>query len=153
VVILTGTGKGFCAGHDLKAGGKPAWVSPDLGRAQFARFALSELARIPLLMRGLPQPVICAVNGTTAGLGYSLALAADLTLAARSAKFVNSFHNAATGHELGMSYMLPRAVGSQRAAELLYTSRSVMADEAERIGLILRAVDEDKLMDATLEVA
>jgi enoyl-CoA hydratase len=153
VVILTGTGRGFCAGHDLKNSGQMSWVDPELGRMQRNKFGLALLGRIPLLMRKLPQPVICAVNGTTAGLGYALALAADLTLAAKSAKFVNSFHNAATGHELGLSYLLPRAVGSQRAAEILYTARPVLADEAERIGLILRAVDDEQLMDAALELA
>ncbi|CAN7770521.1 enoyl-CoA hydratase-related protein [Pseudorhodoferax sp. LjRoot39] len=80
-------------------------------------------------------------------------LASDMTLMARSAKFVNTFHNAATGHELRLSYLLPRAVGAQRAAELLYTARPVLADEAERIGLVLRAVDDDKLVQAALELA
>lgn len=153
VVILTGTGRGFCAGHDLKNGGQMSWVDPELGRMQKNKFGLTVLGKIPLLLRKLPQPVICAVNGTTAGLGYALALAADMTLAAKSAKFVNSFHNAATGHELGMSYLLPRAVGSQRAAEILFTARPVLAEEAERIGLILRAVDDAALMDAALELA
>lgn len=153
VVILTGTGRGFCAGHDLKNGGQMSWVDPELGRMQKNKFGLTVLAKIPLLLRKLPQPVICAVNGTTAGLGYALALAADMTLAAKSAKFVNSFHNAATGHELGMSYLLPRAVGSQRAAEILFTARPVLAEEAERIGLILRAVDDAALMDAALDLA
>ena len=152
-VILTGTGKGFCAGHDLKDGGSPSWVASDLGRMQSTQFVLAKLGQIPILMRKIPQPIICAVNGTTAGLGYALALAADITIAARGAKFVNSFHNAGTGHELGLSYLLPRTVGIQRAAEILYTSRPILADEAERIGLILRAVDEDKLMESALEIA
>ncbi len=153
VVVLTGAGRAFCSGHDLRTGGAPPWVDPEVGKMQHKKFAITELGQIPVLMRNLPQPVICAVNGAAAGMGYSLALASDLTLAARSAKFVNSIHNAATGHELGMSYLLPRAVGSQRAAEILYTARPVLADEAERIGLVLRMVDDDKLMDAALELA
>lgn len=153
VVLLTGAGRAFCSGHDLRAGGAPPWVDPQVGKMQHKKLAISELGQIPVLLRSLPQPVICAVNGAAAGMGYSLALAADLTLAARSAKFVNSIHNAATGHELGMSYLLPRAVGSQRAAEILYTARPVLADEAERIGLVLRAVDDEQLMDAALELA
>jgi enoyl-CoA hydratase len=153
VVVITGAGRAFCAGHDLRAGGAPRWVDPEAGKMQHKKLAISELGQIPVLMRNLPQPVICAVNGAAAGIGYSLALASDLALAARSAKFVNSIHNAATGHELGMSYLLPRAVGAQRAAEILYTARPVLADEAERIGLVLRAVDDDKLMDSALELA
>jgi enoyl-CoA hydratase len=93
------------------------------------------------------------VNGAAAGIGYALALAADLCVAGKSAKFVNSIHNAGTGHELGLSYMLPRAVGTQRAAELLLTARPVLAEEAERIGLVLRAVPDDKLLEAALELA
>jgi enoyl-CoA hydratase len=153
VVILTGAGRGFCSGHDIVGAGEPDWAAPGLGKAQQTRAIVARLGEIPTRLRALPQPVICAVNGVTAGLGYALSLAADLTLAARSAKFVNAFHNAGTGHELGVSYMLPRAVGAQRAAELLLTSRPVMAEEAAEIGLILRAVDDDKLMDEALALA
>ena len=153
VLILTGAGRAFCSGHDLRAGGAPPWVDPAAGKMQHKKLAITELGQIPVLMRNLPQPIICAVNGAAAGMGYSLALASDLTLAARSAKFVNSIHNAATGHELGMSYLLPRAVGSQRAAEILDTARPVLAEEAERIGLVLRMVDDDKLAQAALDLA
>jgi enoyl-CoA hydratase len=154
VVILTGQGRGFCSGHDLKGAGKQSFIDPDsMSRPYMSKHSLTELGSIPVLMRTAPQPIICAVNGTTAGLGYALALASDMTLAAKSAKFVNSFHNAATGHELGVSYMLPRAVGAQRAAEILLTSRPVPAEEAERIGLVLRAVPDEKLMDEALTIA
>ena len=104
-------------------------------------------------MRAIPQPVIAAVNGAAAGIGFAFALAADLCLVGRSGKFVNSIHNAGTGHELGMSWMLPRAVGTQRAAEILLTARPVLADEAERIGLALRAVDDDRLLDEARALA
>jgi enoyl-CoA hydratase len=153
VVILTGAGKGFCAGHDLRDAGKPAWVRENLGRMQAGKYTIGEINSIPLLMRSLPQPIIAAVNGAAAGIGYVMALAADLCVAGRSAKFVNSIHNAGTGCELGLSYLLPRAVGTQRAAELLLTARPVMAEEAERIGLVLRAVDDEALIDAALELA
>jgi enoyl-CoA hydratase len=153
VVVLTGAGRAFCAGHDIRAGGKPEWVDENLGKAQWQRRVMDKLGQIPLRMRTLPQPVICAVNGATAGSGYSLALAADMTIAARSAKFVNAFHNAGTGHELGFSYMLPRLVGTQRAAELMLTGRAVTAEEAAQIGLILRCVDDEKLMDEALALA
>jgi enoyl-CoA hydratase len=104
-------------------------------------------------MRGLPQPVICAVNGSAAGVGFTIALAADMAIAADNAKFVNAIHNAGTGAELGMSYMLPRAVGAQKAAEILYTTRPVLADEAERIGLVLKAVPAERLMEEALALA
>ncbi|MGB8364209.1 MAG: enoyl-CoA hydratase-related protein [Rhizomicrobium sp.] len=153
VVILTGTGKGFCTGHDLRNGGTPAWVDPDVGKAYNTKYSMSVIASIPVLMRSLPQPIICGVNGTVAGMGYALPLACDIAIAGKSAKFVNSIHNAATGCELGMSYLLPRAVGTQRAAELLLTARSVLADEAEHIGLVLRTVPDEELQDACLELA
>ncbi|MBB4614212.1 enoyl-CoA hydratase/isomerase family protein [Novosphingobium taihuense] len=153
VVILTATGRGFCAGHDLKNAGPSPYHPDGVGKAYGNRHSLIGLGQIPVAMRNLPQPIVCAVNGTVAGVGYTLALASDMTIAVRSAKFINTIHNAATGAELGLSYMMSRAVGSQRAAELLLTSRPVMADEAERIGLILRAVDDDKLIDEALVLA
>jgi enoyl-CoA hydratase len=153
VIILTGAGKGFCSGHDTRNGGKPSWVAPGLGRIQSGKYTMDLLGSIPPLMRSMPQPIIAAVNGAAAGIGYSLALASDICIAAKSAKFVNVIHNAATGTELGMSYLLPRAVGTQRAAELLLTARAVPADEAERIGLVLRAVPDDSLMDEALKLA
>ncbi|ATI83288.1 enoyl-CoA hydratase/isomerase family protein [Sphingobium yanoikuyae] len=152
-VILTGAGRAFCAGHDIRGAGKPDWVAEGLGKAQFQQRVMAKLGQIPVLMHALPQPVICAVNGVTAGAGYPIALAADMTIAARSAKFVNAFHNAGTGHEMGFSYMLPRLVGMQRAAELMLTSRAVMAEEAAQIGMILRCVDEEALMDEALKLA
>jgi enoyl-CoA hydratase len=154
VVILTANGRGFCSGHDLKGAGTPDFIDPaSVSRPYLSKHSLTELGAIPVLMRSAPQPIICAINGTTAGLGLALALAADMTLAAKSAKFINTFHNAATGHELGVSYMLPRAVGTQRAAEILLTSRPILADEAERIGLVLRAVPDERLMDEALGIA
>ncbi len=153
VVILTGNGRGFCAGHDLKNAGPSPYHSEGFGKAYGNRHSLIGLGQIPIAMRNLPQPIICAVNGTVAGVGYTLALASDMTIAVRSAKFINTIHNAATGAEMGLSYMMSRAVGSQRAAELLLTSRPVQAEEAERIGLILRAVDDGDLMDEALTIA
>jgi enoyl-CoA hydratase len=126
VLIVTGAGRGFCAGHDLRSPGPAPWVDPGLGMPYMAKHSITRIAQIPLLMRSIPQPVIAAVNGAAAGIGFAFALAADLCVAAQSAKFVNSIHNAGTGHELGMSWMLPRAVGTQRAAEILLTARPVL---------------------------
>lgn len=152
-VIITGAGRGFCAGHDMRAGGKPGWVPETVGKAQTSRAVLAKLGAIPIAMRSLPQPVIAAVNGVTAGLGYSIALAADLCVATRSAKFVNAFHNVGTGHELGVSYMLPRLVGYQRAAEILLAGRTIGAEEAAATGMILKAVDDEALLDEVLALA
>jgi enoyl-CoA hydratase len=153
VVILTGAGRAFCAGHDIRSAGTPEWVAEGLGKAQFQRRVMDKLGQIPVLMQAIPQPVICAINGVAAGAGFSLALAADMTVAARSATFVNAFHNAGTGHELGFSYLLPRLVGLQRAAELTLTGRPVLAEEAAEIGLVLRCVDDDALMSDALALA
>jgi enoyl-CoA hydratase len=153
VVILTGNGRMFSVGHDLRNGGTSSIVPTDVGPTHGARLSTRAINQLPVLMRNLPQPIICAVNGTAAGAGYGLALAADLTIAARSAKFVNAFHNAGTGHEFGLSYLLPRTVGSQRAMELLLTGRHVPAEEARDIGLILRVVDDAALMDEALALA
>ena len=153
VVILTGSGKAFCTGHDLRAGGQPGWVDSNVGKPYRTKYSVSVIGSLPILLRALPQPVICGVNGTVAGMGYALELACDIAIAAKSAKFVNSVHNAATGCELGMSYLLPRAIGTQRAAEILYTARTVFADEAERIGLVIRTVPDDELQNACLELA
>jgi enoyl-CoA hydratase len=114
---------------------------------------MNVLSEIPVLLQQLPQPVIAAVNGPAAGIGFALALAADIAIAATSAKFVNGFLNAGTGHELGMSYLLPRAVGTQKAAEILFTRRAVLADEAERIGLVLKVVPGEDLLKEALALA
>ena len=153
VLILTATGRGFCTGHDLKAGGTADWIPEGVGKAFHTRYAMSVIASIPVLMRNLPQPIICGVNGTVAGMALAFPLASDITIAAKSAKFVNSIHNAGSGAELGISYLLPRAVGAQRAAEILYTARPVLADEAERIGMVLKTVPDEELQSACLEVA
>ena len=153
VVVLTGAGKGFCSGRDTVNQEPTNWVPPGVGKPHYSLHYAAGIGEIPIAIRNLPQPVIAAVNGAAAGYGYTLALACDLVIAAKSAKFVNAFHNALTGAEAGLSYLLPRAVGTQRAAELLLTARPVLADEAERIGLILRAVPDDKLMDTAIELA
>ncbi len=153
VVILTATGRGFCTGHDLRAGGTADWIPDYVGKAYVSRYSMSVISAIPLALRNLPQPVICGVNGTVAGMALAFPLACDVTIAGSSAKFVNAIHNAGSGAELGLSYLLPRAVGTQRAAELLLTARPVLADEAERIGLVLKTVPDEELQDACIQLA
>lgn len=154
VVILTAAGnRHFCTGHDLKEPGTAEWIPEGVGKAFTSRYAMDVIASLPVLMRNLPQPVICGVNGTVAGMALAFPLAADITIAARSAKFVNAIHNAGSGAELGISYMLPRAVGTQKAAEMLLTASRVSAEEAAEIGLVLKTVEDDELQDACLEMA
>jgi len=154
VLILTAAGrKHFCTGHDLRNPGTAHWLPKDVGKAFHSRYAMSVISSLPVLMRHLPQPIICGVNGTVAGMALVFPLAADMTISAKSAKFVNAIHNAGSGAELGISYLLPRAVGAQRAAELLLTARTLQADEAERIGLVLKTVADEKLQASCIEMA
>jgi enoyl-CoA hydratase len=153
VVVLTGAGMGFCSGIDVSTPTIPEWVPTDVGTVHRDLYAMQEIREIPILMRGMPQPVIAAVNGSVAGFGAVFALAADVAIAGGSAKFVNAFHYSAIGSEGGVSYLLPRAVGTQRAAELLLTTRTIGADEAARIGLVLETVPDDALEAATLALA
>ena len=153
VVVLTATGRAFCAGADLGGMGKQPEVREDLGKPQHHRYSMMRLGRLPISMRSLPQPIICAVNGSAAGAGFAMAVASDITVMADSAKFVNAIHNAGTGTEFGMSYMLPRIIGTQRAAEILYTTRPILAEEAARIGLVVRAVPGEQLQEEALAIA
>jgi enoyl-CoA hydratase len=105
-------------------------------------------------MRKLPQPLIAAVNGHAAGGGMSMAMASDVILVTPEAAFTPSFVNIGlSGGELGTSYFLPRLVGTTRAAEILLTGRTVSAHEAERIGLVTRLVEEEKLLGEALTTA
>jgi enoyl-CoA hydratase len=108
---------------------------------------------VVLALRGLHQPVIAAVNGAAIGGGLCLALACDIRLAAEGAFFrAAGINNGLTASELGLSYLLPRAIGSSRAFEIMLTGRDVDAAEAERIGLVSRVVPSDELLPAAIEV-
>jgi enoyl-CoA hydratase len=155
VLIITGAGRGFCAGADLKdsrTGDRYASVV-NSAAAHLIHIQKKYADRI-LEMRRLPQPIIAAVNGTAAGGGMCLALAADIIIAGESAAFIPSFINIGlSGGELGSSYFLPRAVGTPRASEILMTGRTVGAEEAERIGLVSRKVAGEELMAVAMETA
>ena len=111
------------------------------------------LDEVVLALRGLHQPVIAAVNGAAIGGGLCLALACDIRLAAEGAFFrAAGINNGLTASELGLSYLLPRAIGSSRAFEIMLTGRDVDAAEAERIGLVSRVVPADELLPAAIEV-
>jgi enoyl-CoA hydratase len=152
VIILTGAGRGFCAGLDLQT----ATSAPDgFGRGPGRMLEGQErFASMIKTLRSLRQPVIAAVNGAAAGAGFALALGSDIRIAAQSARFhVAAVKLGLSGGECGMSYLLPRQIGSARALELLLTGRPFDAAEAERIGLVARVVPDEELIDTALEMA
>lgn len=158
VVVVTGAGRGFCAGADSRAlsglvaagtyddgvGAEPA--SPGYGvRPDFDHPHAFHL--------GLTKPVIAAVNGAAAGVGFVLACYADIRFAAAGAKFTTSFARLGLPGEWGITWLLPRLIGPARAAELLLSSRVVLAEEAERMGLVNRVFPPDSLLAETLAFA
>jgi enoyl-CoA hydratase len=153
VVVLTGAGKGFSSGADHKSAGSVPHVQ-DLTRPTYALRSMEILDDVILGLRKLHQPVIAAVNGAAIGGGLCLALAADIRVAAHGAYFrAAGINNGLTASELGLSYLLPRAVGSSRAFEIMLTGRDIDAEEAERIGLVSRQVPDDQLLETCYEMA
>ena len=145
-LLITGAGRGFCAGQDLQerdmragerdtkaaaidlGGGLETWYNPLVKR-----------------MRALPKPIVCAVNGVAAGAGANFALACDIVLAARSASFIQAFVKIGLVPDCGGSYFLPRLAGTQRAMALAMTGDRLSAEDAERWGLVWKCVDDAQL--------
>jgi enoyl-CoA hydratase len=153
VVILTGAGRGFCSGLDLEDHGIPPNIA-GLPMSRIATRAMAIFSDLVPAMRGIPQPIVGAINGPSYGGGLCLAVACDIRLAAASATFCGAgIKNGLTGTELGISWILPRAIGAAHAFELILTGREVDAKEAERIGLVSRVVPDAKLLDVALDVA
>lgn len=152
-IILTGAGRGFCAGLDLTEGASP----PDaggLGRPQSGMRVQEFIAGLVPRMRAVPQPIIAAVNGAASGGGLALALASDIRIASTSARFNVAFIRVGlSGCDIGVSWLLPRLVGASRAFEMLLTGRMVEAAEADRIGLVSRVVPDAELERAAQETA
>ena len=140
VVVLTGAGRGFCAGQDLNDRAVAPGEAVDLGETV-------EESWNPLIrtLASLPQPVIARINGVAAGAGANIALACDLVVAARSAKFIESFSALGLIPDSGGSWHLPRLVGQARALGLALTGEPLPADKAADWGLIWKAVDDDQL--------
>jgi enoyl-CoA hydratase len=153
VVIVTGAGRGFCAGLDLADYGQPP--KPGEHRGAHAGTGGQEfMANIPVHMRATPQVIIAAVNGPAVGGGLSLALGADLRIAGASARFCSAFiKTGLTGTDIGVSYLLPRLIGAARAFDMILTGRTVDAAEAERMGIVSRVVPDAELMDAAVALA
>ena len=149
VMVLTGAGRAFCAGQDLSerninAGGK----RPDLGASLEKNYA-----PLVLGLRSLQKPVIGAINGVAAGAGASLALACDLIIAARSARFIQAFSKLGLVPDAGGTYFLTRALGAQRAMGLALLAEPLDAVQAAEWGLIWRCVDDDQLLPTVREIA
>jgi enoyl-CoA hydratase len=151
VVILTGAGRGFCSGLDLvQYGGSP--VAEGTSGPRAAMLSQARIAALPTRIHRLPQPVIAAVNGPAIGGGFALALACDLRVASPTAFFRSQFIRMGLGGcDIGISYLLPRLIGASRAAELLFTSRDVDAEEAQRIGMVTTTTDD--VMAEALDLA
>jgi 2-(1,2-epoxy-1,2-dihydrophenyl)acetyl-CoA isomerase len=151
VVVLTGAGRGFCAGVDLEhlkqhmAGGS-AGKGPKLGEEDF-------LKKMPLEIMEFPKPVIAAINGHAIGVGITMALPCDIRVAAAGAKIGLAFAKLGILPGLGSTHVLPRLVGVAKAQELVLTARNILAEEAAEIGLVNRVVPGDELMATVREMA
>ncbi|THA85652.1 enoyl-CoA hydratase-related protein [Streptomyces sp. A0592] len=149
-VVLTATGKGFCAGADLR--GAPA-TDGDRVAGDVARMIRLGAQRLITAVLDCEKPVIAAVNGTAAGIGSHLALACDLVIAAEGARFIEVFVRRGLVPDGGGAYLLPRLVGPQKAKELMFFGDAVPAAEAERLGLVNRVVPAEELQAAAREWA
>jgi len=148
-VLLTGAGRGFCAGQDLAErnvapGAAPIDLSVSLG---------SYYNPLVRRMRELPKPIVGAINGVAAGAGANIALACDIVLAARSASFVQSFARLGLVPDSGGTWFLPRLVGTARAMGLALLAEPLSAEQAERWGLIWKVLDDERLMPEATELA
>jgi enoyl-CoA hydratase len=153
VVILTGEGKGFCSGADLK---DPGYLSifDGLTMPGIARRAMKVLDDVMHTLQTMHQPVISAINGPAIGGGFCLSMMTDIRIASTQAVFrAAGINNGLTSAELGLSYTLPRAIGSTRAFEIMLTGRDVEAEEAERIGIVSKVVAPEALMDTCYAMA
>src|SRR6266853_6268189 len=150
VIVITGAGKGFCAGGDVKA-------MQDANQAGRGRPLMERVApsrdRTVLLMRDSPKPLIAAVNGAAAGAGMNLALACDIRLASSAARFSQAFVRRGLHPDWGGTYFLPRLVGMAKACELIFTGEIIDAQEALRLGIVNAVYAPEELMPAAYELA
>ena len=147
-LILTGTGRAFCAGGNVKGMGDSGQVQPEKARAR-----MMKMHEWLVRLHNLDCPVIAAVNGLAFGGGLALALQADFVLAAEDATFSSVFGRIGLVPDMAVLYTLPRAVGMQRAKELMYTARSITAKEAEDMGMLYGVFSLNELMPAAMELA
>jgi enoyl-CoA hydratase len=152
-IVLTGAGRGFCAGVDLRGYGEaPGNDGSDQARDRLAN--QEHMSGLILRLRQTPQPVIAAVNGPAAGFGMALALGSDIRFAAQSAVFRVAFINIGVSNcDMGVSWLLPRLIGASRAHELMLTARRLGAAEAAEIGLVADTVADEGLLERSMEAA
>jgi enoyl-CoA hydratase/carnithine racemase len=158
VIVVTGAGRGFCAGADSRAleghverGGYDPGTGPDLARPGYG--VRPEFDADFAYHFGIPKPVIAAVNGPAAGVGFALACYCDLRFAASGAKLTTAHGRLGLPAEYGLSWLLPRLIGLTRATDLLLSSRIVLAEEAASLGLVNRVVEPGDLLEATYDYA
>ena len=153
VVIVTGAGHGFCSGADLTDSGRVPNIA-GLTVPTISLRAMELLDDVILTLRKMHQPVVGAINGAAIGGGFCLAMAFDIRIASEAAYFrAAGINNGLSSTELGLSYLLPRAIGSSRAFDIMLTGRDVDAAEADRIGMVSQVVPGDALLDTCYELA
>jgi len=150
VIIITGAGKGFCAGGDVKAMNER---KVEGGERPLVEKVAPGRDRTVLALRDAPKPVIAAVNGAAAGAGMNLALACDIRLASRAAKFAQAFVRRGLHPDWGGTYFLPRVIGVAKAAELIWTGEIIEAEEALRLGIVSAVYPAEDLMAAAYALA
>jgi 2-(1,2-epoxy-1,2-dihydrophenyl)acetyl-CoA isomerase len=147
-IILTGAGRGFCAGGDVKSmGSRSAKVFEERAAG------IAQSGRVPMLMHTTPKPIIGMINGVAVGAGLSMAAACDIRIAARSARFGTGFIKIGLSGDWGGTWTLTRLVGTAKARELFFTGDMIDAEEALRIGLVNKVVDDADLLSATMTMA
>jgi len=149
-MVVTGAGKGFCSGGDVKAMNES--VASGTSRPLLEQIAPSR-DRTLLAMRDAPQPIIAAVNGAAAGAGMNLALACDLRIASTAARFAQAFVRRGLHPDWGGTYFLPRIVGTAKAAEMIFTGDLIDAAEALRLGIVSQVVEPEALLPTALDLA
>jgi len=154
VLVVTGAGRGFCAGADLQGIGPVATGKAPVPTNQAERLdEMGWVGRWAMMWAGLDKPVIGAINGVAAGAGMSTALACDVRIGSEHARFKSVFIERSLSPDSGLSFFLPRVVGYAAAADMIFTSRAVGADEALKLGLLNRLVPAAELLDAAIAYA
>jgi 2-(1,2-epoxy-1,2-dihydrophenyl)acetyl-CoA isomerase len=153
VVVITGAGRAFCAGGDVKTMLQRQEAERAAGALGRIRSLEAAGRRVPVLLKKLPKPVIAAVNGIAAGWGCDLAMACDIRFAAESARFTEAFVKRGLIPDGGATWLLPRIAGLDKACELIFSGRIIDAREAERMGLVTHIVPDERLLPAAYELA
>ena len=149
-LVITGAGRGFCAGQDLN---DPAMAAPDGSPPDVGGVVEREYKPLALKIQAMPVPVLAAVNGVAAGAGANFALCCDMVVAAKGASFIQAFSKIGLVPDCGGTWLLPRLVGRARALGLAMTGDKLPAEEAQRIGLIWQCVDDAALQDTARALA